>query len=358
MNKKIRISLLTVLFLAPVFAPAQSAQDISVPKLARSLSLGMQGDDIKSLQEFLSRDPQIYPEGLATGYFGLKTQAAVKRWQQKYGIEAIGIVGPKTIAKIKEAAQSSIKETSTPTASAPETVTAAASSPSVASIAPEDTIPPTATLAPGVPAPTSIYIKFTPSEEVTAIYEYGLTANYGSVKEVSNQYSSSTAGISLENLVSSTTYRVRVKATDKAGNVGYSQNYTFTTPSLSDAPIISYGPNVKPSNSSPPPAVNISWGTNIDCTGIVYYGADSSFGNAKYSDKTTTDHSLVIEGLSSGASYMYKVHCDTADKAVKSGNFIFIATSTSDTSSAIPGPFLANILKTFEKIIQKFKFNE
>ena len=39
---------------------------------------------------------------MVTGYFGLLTEAAIKRLQEKHGIESIGIVGPKTRAKINE----------------------------------------------------------------------------------------------------------------------------------------------------------------------------------------------------------------------------------------------------------------
>ena len=359
MTKIIYLSLVAIVFLTPVFLLAQSSQqNTSVPEFTRSLSLGMQGNDIKSLQEFLAREPNIYPEGLTTGYFGVKTQTAVKKWQQKYGIEAVGIVGPKTIAKIKEIGQASIKESATPpetTTGADITITTAPSEPTTP--APVDTTAPTATLALSVAAPTSIYIQFTPDEEVTAIYEYGLTINYGLIKEVPGQYSASPAGVSLENLVSSTTYQVRAKVMDKAGNIGYSKNYTFTTPGMDDAPLISYGPNITPSDTLPKEAVNVSWGTNIACTGTAYYDTNATFGNSKNSGYAT-NHSVVITGLAPGATYILKIHCDTKDKALKSDNYMFTATSTNNTSSSISNPFLANILKTFENIIQMFKFEK
>lgn len=75
------------------------------PELSKSLSLGSKGEDVKKLQEFLAQDKEIYPEGLVTGYFGMLTQAAVKKWQAKNDIEAVGIVGPKTRAKFNELRQ-------------------------------------------------------------------------------------------------------------------------------------------------------------------------------------------------------------------------------------------------------------
>ena len=71
-------------------------------KLTRSLRRGESGEDVKKLQEFLKQFPEVYPEGLVTGFFGPRTEDAVKKLQEKYGIEALGFVGPKTLAKINE----------------------------------------------------------------------------------------------------------------------------------------------------------------------------------------------------------------------------------------------------------------
>ncbi|MBC7074340.1 peptidoglycan-binding protein [Candidatus Parcubacteria bacterium] len=74
----------------------------------------MRGGEVFCLQQFLkSQGPEIYPEGLVTGYFGPLTLSAVKRFQQKYWKEILapwglnqnqptGIVGPTTRAKINQ----------------------------------------------------------------------------------------------------------------------------------------------------------------------------------------------------------------------------------------------------------------
>jgi peptidoglycan hydrolase-like protein with peptidoglycan-binding domain len=46
--------------------------------------------DIKLLQSFLRLLPNIYPEKLITGYFGAKTENAVKRLQSLLKIETTG----------------------------------------------------------------------------------------------------------------------------------------------------------------------------------------------------------------------------------------------------------------------------
>lgn len=69
---------------------------------AKTLQAGASGDQVRDLQEFLKQFPDIYPEGLVTGYFGPLTENAVKRFQIKEGIEAVGIIGPITRNRLNE----------------------------------------------------------------------------------------------------------------------------------------------------------------------------------------------------------------------------------------------------------------
>ena len=84
-------------------APVQAATpEAAPPELTRSLTRGTSGDDVRKLQEFLATDKEVYPDGLITGFFGPLTEVAVKKWQKKHGIEALGIVGPQTRAKLQD----------------------------------------------------------------------------------------------------------------------------------------------------------------------------------------------------------------------------------------------------------------
>ena len=87
---------------------ASSTKEIEAVKtelaFTKTLKRGMTGDDVKKLQEFLKQFPDIYPEGLVTGYYGAKTEAAVRKLQEKEGVEAVGAVGPKTLTKLNELA--------------------------------------------------------------------------------------------------------------------------------------------------------------------------------------------------------------------------------------------------------------
>jgi len=70
--------------------------------LTRELGLGASGDDVTQLQAFLAADSLLYPEGKITGYYGSLTVAAVRRFQERYGISQVGRVGPQTLLKLKE----------------------------------------------------------------------------------------------------------------------------------------------------------------------------------------------------------------------------------------------------------------
>lgn len=62
------------------------------------LKVGSSGSQVKTLQTKLNN--WGYDAGTADGIFGSKTQAAVKRFQQKNGLTVDGIVGAKTAAAL------------------------------------------------------------------------------------------------------------------------------------------------------------------------------------------------------------------------------------------------------------------
>jgi peptidoglycan hydrolase-like protein with peptidoglycan-binding domain len=77
----------------PLSAQAQTS-------LYRQLEIGSTGSDVSVLQTFLAQQPNIYPQGLVTGYFGPLTKAAVMNFQARNNISAIGRVGPETLSII------------------------------------------------------------------------------------------------------------------------------------------------------------------------------------------------------------------------------------------------------------------
>ncbi len=96
--------------LAPsvIFAQATSIAGVSVTAppatmmmpFSTSLKFGDQGDEVRSLQDILKSDPEIYPQGLVTGYYGRLTQEALKRLQTRYSLPKTGMVDEATRAVI------------------------------------------------------------------------------------------------------------------------------------------------------------------------------------------------------------------------------------------------------------------
>ncbi len=59
---------------------------------------GSRGTEVRNIQSRLSA--WGYNPGSVDGIYGAKTEAAVKRFQQKHGLTADGVAGPATLAKI------------------------------------------------------------------------------------------------------------------------------------------------------------------------------------------------------------------------------------------------------------------
>lgn len=61
--------------------------------ITQDLSYGSQGEEVERLQQCLSQDMDVYPEAIVSGYFGRKTEAAVKRFQEKYAQDILEPIG-------------------------------------------------------------------------------------------------------------------------------------------------------------------------------------------------------------------------------------------------------------------------
>lgn len=82
-----------------VFDPASITPGYSYT-FVKELDFGAFGGDVVALQTVLKLEdcfPSVVP---ATGFFGLITQNAVKKFQKKYGIDQVGRVGKITLAKL------------------------------------------------------------------------------------------------------------------------------------------------------------------------------------------------------------------------------------------------------------------
>ena len=93
-SSKFVLLFLSVLFLIIPLTTLGQAPDQTF--FTTTLKRGSGGEEVKNLQIFLSQFSDIYPQRIVSGYFGPLTDAAVKKFQKKYSLEQVGIVGPKT----------------------------------------------------------------------------------------------------------------------------------------------------------------------------------------------------------------------------------------------------------------------
>ena len=83
---------------APVPVPAE--KDATLPMQVRMLRRGMEGGDVKTLQAALIAYGFSCGAAGADGDFGSGTEAALKKFQTKYGLGADGIAGRGTWGKL------------------------------------------------------------------------------------------------------------------------------------------------------------------------------------------------------------------------------------------------------------------
>lgn len=80
-----------------VSVPAPAVQGVSTSVvLGDDLQYGSTNDAIARVQRLLATDAEIYPYGVDSGFYGPKTQEAVRRFQSRFGLDTVGIIGPST----------------------------------------------------------------------------------------------------------------------------------------------------------------------------------------------------------------------------------------------------------------------
>ena len=67
----------------------------------KSLVYGETNDDIKKVQRLLATDSDIYPYCVASGFFGPKTEEAIRNLQTRFGLDPVGVIGPATTALLE-----------------------------------------------------------------------------------------------------------------------------------------------------------------------------------------------------------------------------------------------------------------
>ena len=87
-------------FAALAFLGAVPAFAMTSMSMSSNLWLGSKGDDVVALQTYLETNGFLtMPSGVAKGYFGQVTKAALMSYQKSVGVRATGYFGPMTRAK-------------------------------------------------------------------------------------------------------------------------------------------------------------------------------------------------------------------------------------------------------------------
>jgi len=77
------------------------ASTVAPRVLTMDLSYGATNEDIAKIQRLLASDPEIYPYGVDSGFFGPKTQEAIRNLQKRFDLDPVGVIGPATTALLE-----------------------------------------------------------------------------------------------------------------------------------------------------------------------------------------------------------------------------------------------------------------
>lgn len=318
-------------------------------KLTRSLSLGSEGDDVKSLQQWLSQFPDIYPEGKVTGHYGKLTEKAIKRYQKKYGLEQAGRIGPKTrehmnnmwghdkddkkdnkdddndgkgkgkIEVCHEGHTITVAERALKAHLAHGDVKGECGT---ATTTPDTTAPIISNIS-ATPTTTSALVSWTTNEVANSKVLYATTSpvvGAGNVLAVENASNVTSHSLMLTGLTASTTYYYIVISKDAAGNTATSTQGSFVTSAIvipdTTAPVISSVSAIVSSTTA-----MISWTTNEAANTKVKYATTTPVLSAATilttdSASLVTSHSLTLTGLTASTTYYYlPISADAANNS-------------------------------------------
>jgi peptidoglycan hydrolase-like protein with peptidoglycan-binding domain len=83
-------------------APSGSVLGAATSVLQEEAVYGNTNDTITRIQTLLATDPLIYADGTVSGFFGPKTQEAIRNLQARFGLDPVGVVGPATSELLME----------------------------------------------------------------------------------------------------------------------------------------------------------------------------------------------------------------------------------------------------------------
>ncbi len=340
------------------------AQNTSVmPIFDRTLSLGAEGADVSELQEFLAQYPDIYPEGMVTGYFGSLTQRAVQRFQEKHGIlpssdsqsTGYGVVGPKTIDLIntlitKQNERGNTISTTTDNSSdtviesdtieeepRPRVIRRSGGGGGGGGGGSSDTTAPSiSSIATSSVAASTVTVSWNTDESADS--KVTLSATSGAFADSALLFTESSYvtshSMEVTGLSPSTTYYFIVTSGDASGNTATSSEYTFFTEVL-PLPVISGVGSSSVSTST----ATIQWTTDIGADSRVRYatvsGNATTSGLTEFESAQVTSHSVLLGSLATGTTYYFIVISNADGRTATSTEYSFTTLATTSSSTIL-----------------------
>lgn len=175
---------------------------------------------------------------------------------------------------------------------------------------------------------TTAQVTWITDEPADSQVEYGPQANLGQTTPAGGELVTSHS-VTLTGLTANTTYHLRVKSTDAAGNQAVSEDYTFTTqPPDTAAPAIA-DLDIRDVTAT---SATVIWNTDEPATGQVEYGTDAGYGQTSVLEEALrTAHSHTLTGLTPGITYHLRARStDAAGNLGLSADQAFTTTEVSD----------------------------
>jgi len=306
----------------------QASSTAAVAEIVQSLRQGSAGDQVKVLQTLLALDAAIYPEGAVTGFFGPATRRALERFQRANGLDVVGFAGPRTRALLNSLIRKEFKEASKIDDDIAEDVKEA-----IASIT-LPTPPASGCVIPGLPAATSS--PFIVRDGKVKIVQTGNVFIYHDGKHkiviTPNTYIEKDGKKQL--LI---TPGMRIEKDGKFKML-LPCNGATSTPPVSDTtpPSLSTIAATSVTHQS----ATVSWVTNEQATGAVYYGTTTPLSLSSAATLSNpsllTNHSFNLTGLSATTTYNYiVVSKDAAGNTATSSQQSFMTAATPDMTAPI-----------------------
>jgi parallel beta-helix repeat protein len=178
-------------------------------------------------------------------------------------------------------------------------------------------------------------ITWTTHEVADAQIEFGMTPDYGNTSSLDPALRI-THAVTITGLVLDTTYHYRILSRDAAGNLGASEDLTFTTPPPDlDSPILS---DIAPVDITVTSA-KIGWHSDEPADTQVEYGSSTDYGTlTDLQPALGTDHLVTLTGLQPATTYHYRLRSrDESGNLAVSQDFTF----TTVTPGQLPAGALA-----------------